>query len=207
MPVLDVYDIEKRKISEINLNDDIFNVEIKPHLISDVAIMQQTNRRRGTASTKNRAMVRGGGVKPWRQKGTGRARVGSRRSPLWVGGGTVFGPTPKDYSYSLPKKVRREALKSVLTLKLKEDKITILDSFKLKEIKTNALIQTLRNLDIENVLIIDQDNLNLERSARNIQNAKVLPPEGLNVYDILKYENLILVVPSVEKIEARLMKS
>ncbi|HCX90916.1 MAG: 50S ribosomal protein L4 [Deltaproteobacteria bacterium CG12_big_fil_rev_8_21_14_0_65_43_10] len=204
MPVLDVYDIEKRKISEINLNDDIFNVEIKPHLISDVAIMQQTNRRRGTASTKNRAMVRGGGVKPWRQKGTGRARVGSRRSPLWVGGGTVFGPTPKDYSYSLPKKVRREALKSVLTLKLKEDKITILDSFKLKEIKTNALIQTLRNLDIENVLIIDQDNLNLERSARNIQNAKVLPPEGLNVYDILKYENLILVMPSVEKIEARL---
>ena len=205
MPVLDVYDIEKRKISEINLNDDIFNVEIKPHLISDVAIMQQTNRRRGTASTKNRAMVRGGGVKPWRQKGTGRARVGSRRSPLWVGGGTVFGPTPKDYSYSLPKKVRREALKSVLTLKLKEDKITILDSFELKEIKTNALIQTLRNLDIENVLIIDQDNLNLERSARNIQNAKVLPPEGLNVYDILKYENLILVMPSVEKIEARLL--
>lgn len=204
MPVLDVYDIEKRKISEINLNDDIFNVEIKPHLISDVAIMQQTNRRRGTASTKNRAMVRGGGVKPWRQKGTGRARVGSRRSPLWVGGGTVFGPTPKDYSYSLPKKVRREALKSVLTLKLKEDKITILGSFKLKEIKTKTLIQTLRNLDIENVLIIDQDNLNLERSARNIQNAKVLPPEGLNVYDILKYENLILVMPSVEKIEARL---
>ncbi|KAF0123750.1 MAG: large subunit ribosomal protein L4 [bacterium] len=204
MPVLDVYDIEKRKISEINLNDEIFDVEIKPHLISDVVIMQQTNRRRGTASTKNRAMVRGGGVKPWRQKGTGRARVGSRRSPLWVGGGTVFGPTPKDYSYSLPKKVRKEALKSVLTLKLKEDKITILDSFKLKEIKTKALIQTLRNLDIENVLIIDQDNLNLERSARNIQNAKVLPPEGLNVYDILKYENLILVMPSVEKIEARL---
>ncbi|MFA4909559.1 MAG: 50S ribosomal protein L4 [Desulfobacteria bacterium] len=204
MPVLDVYDIEKRKISEINLNDDIFNVEIKPHLISDVVIMQQTNRRRGTASTKNRAMVRGGGVKPWRQKGTGRARVGSRRSPVWVGGGTVFGPTPKDYSYSLPKKVRREALKSVLTLKLKEDKITILDSFKLKEIKTKTLMQTLRNLDIENVLIIDQDNLNLERSARNIQNTKVLPPEGLNVYDILKYENLILVMPSVEKIEARL---
>ncbi|MBI4621205.1 MAG: 50S ribosomal protein L4 [Desulfobacterales bacterium] len=204
MPVLDVYDIEKRKISEINLNDEIFNVEIKPHLISDVVIMQQTNRRRGTAATKNRAMVRGGGVKPWRQKGTGRARVGSRRSPLWVGGGTVFGPTPKDYSYSLPKKVRREALKSVLTLKLKEDKITILDSFKLKEIKTKALIQTLRNLDIENVLIIDESNFNLERSVRNIQNAKVLPPEGLNVYDIVKYENLILVMPSVEKIEARL---
>ena len=204
MPVLDVYDIEKRKISEINLNDEIFNVEIKHHLISDVVIMQRTNRRRGTASTKNRAMVRGGGVKPWRQKGTGRARVGSRRSPLWVGGGTVFGPTPKDYSYSLPKKVRREALRSVLTLKLKEDKITILDSFKLKEIKTKVFMQTLRNFDIENVLIIDEDNFNLERSARNIQSAKVLPPEGLNVYDILKYENLILVMPSVEKIEARL---
>ncbi|MEW6614709.1 MAG: 50S ribosomal protein L4 [Thermodesulfobacteriota bacterium] len=204
MPVLDVYDIEKRKISEINLNDEIFNVEIKPHLISDVVIMQQTNRRRGTASTKNRAMVQGGGVKPWRQKGTGRARVGSRRSPLWVGGGTVFGPAPKDYSYSLPKKIRREALKSVLTLKLKEDKITILNSFELKEIKTKSLIQTLQNMGVENVLIIDEDNFNLERSVRNIQNVKLLPPEGLNVYDILKYENLILVMPSVEKIEARL---
>ncbi|MFH2011784.1 MAG: 50S ribosomal protein L4 [Pseudomonadota bacterium] len=204
MPVLDVYDIEKKKISEINLNDNIFDVEIKPHLISDVVIMQQNNRRRGTASTKNRAMIRGGGVKPWRQKGTGRARVGSRRSPIWVGGGTVFGPTPKDYSYSLPKKVRKEALCSVLTLKLREEKITILNSFELKEIKTKTLAQILRNLNLENVLIIDKDNFNLERSARNIHNTKVLPPEGLNVYDILKHENLILVMPSIDKIEARL---
>ncbi|MFH1624867.1 MAG: 50S ribosomal protein L4 [Pseudomonadota bacterium] len=204
MPVLDVYDIEKKKVSEIYLSDEIFDVEVKPHLISDVVVMQQTNKRRGTACTKNRAKVRGGGAKPWRQKGTGRARVGSRRSPLWVGGGTIFGPTPKDYSYSLPKKVRREALKSALTMKLREDNITVLDSFHLEEIKTKAFGRILRNLDTANVLIVDQDNFNLERSARNIPNTKVLPPEGLNVYDILKYEKLILIKSSVEKIESRL---
>jgi len=205
MPLLDVYNIEKQKVSDIYLNDEIFDVEIKEHLISDVIIMQQASRRTGTACTKNRAKVRGGGVKPWRQKGTGRARVGSRRSPLWVGGGTVFGPMPRDYSYSLPKKVRRAALKSVLTMRLKEDKITILDNYNLEEIKTKAFVKTLQNLEIENVLIIDLNNLNLERSARNVQNTKVLVPEGLNVYDVIKYENMILVKPSIEKIEARLL--
>jgi len=205
MPVLDVYDIEKKKVSETYLNDDIFDVEIKEHLISNVVIMQQAKRRSGTACTKNRSKVRGGGAKPWRQKGTGRARAGSRRSPLWVGGGTVFGPTPRDYSYSLPKKVRREALKSALTLKLKEDEITVLDSFNMEEIKTKAFVQVLRNFDIEDVLIIDDENLNLEKSARNIQNAKILHPIGLNVYDIIRYRNLILVRPSIEKIETRLL--
>lgn len=205
MPVLDVYNIEKKKVSEVYLNDEIFNAEVKEHLISDVIIMQQANRRRGTACTKNRAKVRGGGVKPWRQKGTGRARVGSRRSPLWVGGGTVFGPTPRSYSYSLPKKVKKAALKAALTLRLKEDRITVLDSCILEEIKTKAFIRILRNLDIENALLVDVDNFNLERSARNIKNTKVLPPEGLNVYDIIKHENLVLVKPSIERIEARLL--
>jgi large subunit ribosomal protein L4 len=205
MPVTDVYDTEKKKVSEIYLKDEIFDVEVKPHLISDVIIMQQKNKRRGTASTKNRALVRGGGVKPWRQKGTGRARSGSRRSPLWVGGGTVFGPTPRDYSYSLPKKVKREALKSVLTLKLKEGKIIVLDNFHLEEIRTKAFKFIMQNFGVENVLIVDEGNDTLERSSRNVKYTKILPPEGLNVYDILRHENLILVKPSLEKIEARLL--
>lgn len=205
MPVLDVYDTEKNKVSEIYLNDEVFDVDVKEHLISDVIVMQQANRRKGTASTKNRARVRGGGAKPWRQKGTGRARVGTRRSPLWVGGGTVFGPTPKDYSYSLPKKVKRAALKSALTLRLREEKVTILDSFNLEEIKTKAFIQVLDNLGVASVLLIDVNNFNLEKSAGNVQNTRVLRPEGLNVYDIIKYENLVLVKPSIEKIETRLL--
>ena len=205
MPVLDVYDTEKNKVSEIYLNDEVFDVDVKEHLISDVIVMQQANRRKGTASTKNRARVRGGGAKPWRQKGTGRARVGTRRSPLWVGGGTVFGPTPKDYSYSLPKKVKRAALKSALTLRLREEKVTILDSFNLEEIKTKAFIQVLDNLGVASVLLIDVNNFNLEKSAGNVQNTRVLRPEGLNVYDIIRYENLVLVKPSIEKIETRLL--
>ncbi|MDY7032430.1 MAG: 50S ribosomal protein L4 [Thermodesulfobacteriota bacterium] len=205
MPVLDVYDTDKNKVSEIYLHDDIFDTEVKEHLISDVIVMQQANRRRGTASTKNRASVRGGGAKPWRQKGTGRARVGSRRSPLWVGGGTVFGPTPRDYSYSLPKKIMKAALKSALTLRLREDKIIVLDRFELEEIKTKAFIQILRNLDIESVLMVDMENFNLERSARNVQNTKFLRPEGLNVYDIIRYENLVLVRSAIERIETRLL--
>ena len=205
MPVMDVYDTDKNKVSEIYLHDDIFDTEVKEHLISDVIVMQQANRRRGTASTKNRAKVRGGGAKPWRQKGTGRARVGSRRSPLWVGGGTVFGPTPRDYSYSLPKKIMKAALRSALTLRLREDKIIVLDRFELEEIKTKAFIQVLRNLDIESVLMVDMENFNLERSARNVQNTKFLRPEGLNVYDIIRYENLVLVRSAIERIETRLL--
>lgn len=205
MPVKDVYNIEKEKVAEVYLNDEVFDVEIKEHLISDVIIMQQASKRRGTACTKNRAKVRGGGAKPWRQKGTGRARVGSRRSPLWVGGGTVFGPTQRDYSYSLPKKVKKAALKSALTLRLKENKVIILDNYKLDEIKTRAFVRILKNLGVENVLVIDVNNFNLTRSARNVKNTRVLPPEGINVHDIIKYENLILVKPSIERIEERLL--
>ena len=205
MPVKDVYNIEKEKVAEVYLNDEVFDVEIKEHLISDVIIMQQAGKRRGTACTKNRAKVRGGGAKPWRQKGTGRTRVSSRRSPLWVGGGTVFGPTPRDYSYSLPKKVKKAALKSALTLRLKENKVIILDNYKLDEIKTKAFVRILKNLGVENVLVVDANNFNLTRSARNVKNTRVLPPEGINVHDIIKYENLILVKPSIERIEERLL--
>jgi large subunit ribosomal protein L4 len=186
------------------LADDVFGVVVKPHLIHEVVKMQLAQRRRGTASTKGRSQVRGGGRKPWRQKGTGRARAGTTRSPLWRGGGIVFGPLPRDYGYKVPKKVRKQALKSALTQKLVEDKLIIVDSISLDSIKTKKFLSIMGNLNISDALIIDQDNLNLRLSARNVPKIKVLQPDGLNTYDILRYDYLVLTAPSVKKIEERL---
>lgn len=204
MAVFDIYDQEKNRISEIDLDDKIFGAKVDKNLFHEVVKMQLANRRGGNACTKTRSEVSGGGRKPWRQKGTGRARAGSTRSPLWVGGGVVFGPKPRDYSYSLPKKVRRAALKSALSLKVKEGKLLIVDNLNLEEIKTKAFVSLLKGLAVEGALIVDSDNVNLERSARNLHTVKVLRPEGLNVYDILKYEYLLLTKQSAEKIQERL---
>ncbi|HUT85152.1 MAG TPA: 50S ribosomal protein L4 [Thermodesulfobacteriota bacterium] len=204
MAVFDIYDQEKNRISEIDLDDKIFGAKVDKNLFHEVVKMQLANRRGGNACTKTRSEVSGGGRKPWRQKGTGRARAGSNRSPLWVGGGVVFGPKPRDYSYSLPKKVRRAALKSALSLKVKEGKLLIVDNLNLEEIKTKAFVSLLKRLAVEDALIVDSDNVNLERSARNLHTVKVLRPEGLNVYDILKYECLLLTKQSAEKIQERL---
>ena len=204
MAVFDIYDQEKNRISEIDLDDKIFGAKVDKNLFHEVVKMQLANRRGGNACTKTRSEVSGGGRKPWRQKGTGRARAGSTRSPLWVGGGVVFGPKPRDYSYSLPKKVRRAALKSALSLKVKEGKLLIVDNLNLEEIKTKAFVSLLKRLAVEGALIVDSDNVNLERSARNLHAVKVLRPEGLNVYDILKYEYLLLTKQSAEKIQERL---
>ncbi|MCX5885554.1 MAG: 50S ribosomal protein L4 [Proteobacteria bacterium] len=204
MAVFDIYDQEKNRISEIDLDDKIFGAKVDKNLFHEVVKMQLANRRGGNACTKTRSEVSGGGRKPWRQKGTGRARAGSTRSPLWVGGGVVFGPKPRDYSYSLPKKVRRAALKSALSLKVKEGKLLIVDNLNLEEIKTKAFVSLLKRLAVEGALIVDSDNVNLERSARNLHTVKVLRPEGLNVYDILKYEYLLLTKQSAEKIQERL---
>jgi len=204
MAVFDIYDQEKNRISEIDLDDKIFGAKVDKNLFHEVVKMQLANRRGGNACTKTRSEVSGGGRKPWRQKGTGRARAGSTRSPLWVGGGVVFGPKPRDYSYSLPKKVRRAALKSALSLKVKEGKLLIVDNLNLEEIKTKAFVSLLKRLAVEDALIVDSDNVNLERSARNLHTVKVLRPEGLNVYDILKYECLLLTKQSAEKIQERL---
>ena len=204
MAVFDIYDQEKNRISEIDLDDKIFGAKVDKNLFHEVVKMQLANRRGGNACTKTRSEVSGGGRKPWRQKGTGRARAGSTRSPLWVGGGVVFGPKPRDYSYSLPKKVRRAALKSALSLKVKEGKLLIVDNLNLEEIKTKAFVSLLKRLAVEGALIVDSDNVNLERSARNLHTVKVLRPEGLNVYDILKYECLLLTKQSAEKIQERL---
>ena len=204
MAVFDIYDQEKNRISEIDLDDKIFGAKVDKNLFHEVVKMQLANRRGGNACTKTRSEVSGGGRKPWRQKGTGRARAGSTRSPLWVGGGVVFGPKPRDYSYSLPKKVRRAALKSALSLKVKEGKLLIVDNLNLEEIKTKTFVSLLKRLAVEDALIVDSDNVNLERSARNLHTVKVLRPEGLNVYDILKYEYLLLTKQGAEKIQERL---
>ncbi|MEE9567845.1 MAG: 50S ribosomal protein L4, partial [Candidatus Binatia bacterium] len=164
------------------LPESIFGVPIRPHLLHQTVIMQLNNRRSGTASTKTRGLVRGSGRKPWRQKGTGRARVGSIRSPLWTGGGTTFGPQPRDYSYRLPKKARREALLSALSLRRQDEKIIVIDKLELAEIKTKLMLEVLKNLGVESALIvIHESDEKVERSARNLGTVKVLRAEGLNV--------------------------
>ncbi len=201
---MDVVDTSRNKVAQIDVSDTVFNAPVREHLFHDVVRMQLASRRSGTAATKTRSEVSGGGKKPWKQKGTGRARSGSSRSPLWRGGGTMFGPTPRSYEYAVPKKVRKLALCSALSMKRKENKMLIVDKLELQEIKTAAFVNLLRQLGFSNVLIIAQENSNLEKSARNVPHVKVLRPEGLNVYDVLRYEQLIITQPCVDKIQGRL---
>lgn len=205
MPVVDIVDITNNKVGETSLTDDIFGVEVNPFLIHEVVKMQLANRRSGTASTKNRSLVRGGGKKPWKQKGTGRARVGSIRSPLWKGGGTIFGPMPRDYSYLVPKKVRKNALKAALSQKLQENKLVLVDAITLDEVKSKKFVALMKTFKITNALIIDEENKNLSLSARNVTNFKVLKPAGLNVFDLMIYDYVVLTKPSLESIEKRLL--
>jgi large subunit ribosomal protein L4 len=205
MTTLAIYDIGNQKVSDIELDDRIFNTKINPTLFYDVIRMDLASQRQGTASTKNKALVRGGGAKPWRQKGTGRARAGSRRSPLWRGGGTIFGPMPRDYSFSLPKKVKRAALRAALSLKRQEGKLILLSDFPLEGFKTRQVLEVLKKFQVEDALIVtDQKNSFLERSTRNLPGIEVLRYEGLNIYDILNHEHLILLRPTVSKIEGAL---
>ena len=206
MAVADVFDIEKKKVAEVELNDAVFGAEVNEATIHDVVKMQLASRRSGTSATKGRSEVRGGGKKPWRQKGTGRARSGTSRSPIWRGGGIVFGPQPRDYSYSVPKKVRKNALISVLSMKLKEEKMTILRDFPMEKISTKAFQKVVELFGLKKALfVIEQDNAVLMKSSRNIKSVKMIRSEGLNVYDVLKYEHLILLEPSVKKIEGALL--
>jgi len=199
-----VYNTNKEKVTEVALDDKVFGCEVKPHLLHEVVKMQLANRRSGTASTKTRSYVRGGGRKPWRQKGTGRAGFGSIRNPVWTGGGVVFGPHPRDFSYRVNKKVKKAALRSALSVKLKEEQMLIVDSFQLPEIKTKALVAVLDLMGVDNACIIDASNNTLEKSARNLPFVKVLRPEGLNVYDILKYDTLVITQSCLETISGAL---
>lgn len=202
MSTFAVYDIGNQKVREIELDDRIFDAKINPSLFYDVVRRSLASQRKGSASTKNRALVRGGGAKPWRQKGTGRARAGSRRSPLWRGGGTIFGPMPRDYSFSLPRKVKQAALRAALSLKRQEGKLILLDDFPLEGFKTRQILEVLKKFQVEDALIVtDEKRHFLERSARNIPKIQILRYEGLNVYDILNHEYLILLSPVVQRIQ------
>ena len=206
MPIAGVFDIEKNKVSEIELSDAVFDVEVNEAVLYEVVKMQMALRRRGTADTKERGEISGGGKKPWRQKGTGRARSGTSRSPLWRGGGTVFGPHPRDYSFKVPKKVRRKALMSALTLKYRGNQMVILRDFPLTEIKTKKFAEVVNRFGWEKVLIIlDKSYPVLEKSSKNIKNVKMMRSEGLNVYDLLNYEHVVLLEPSVKLIEGTLI--
>jgi large subunit ribosomal protein L4 len=205
MALVDVYNVNKEKVGEVDLKEDIFGVEVKSYLLHEVVVWQRACRRKGTASTKTRGEVSGGGHKPWRQKGTGRARVGSNRSPVWRGGGTVFGPKPRSYAYSLPKKVRRAALKMALSSKLANGQLVVLEDYPYSAPKTKEFIQVMKNFDLGKVLFITSEGHEaLELSARNVPYVQVLPTAGLNVYDILRYDHLVLLSPAVAAIEARL---
>ncbi|MEI9476033.1 MAG: 50S ribosomal protein L4 [Deltaproteobacteria bacterium] len=202
MATLAVYDVGNQKVSDMELDDRVFGAKINDSLFHEVVRKTLASQRSGTAATKNRADVRGGGAKPWKQKGTGRARAGSRRSPIWRGGGTMFGPMPRDYSFSIPKKVSSAALKAALSLKHKEGKLILLNDFPLEGFKTRQVVEVLKKFQVEDALIVtDRKNPLLERSTRNIPGVQVLRCEGLNVYDILNHEHLILLSPVVQKIQ------
>lgn len=197
-----VYDVEKQKVCDIELNDTIFNSQINPYVLYEAVRKDLASKRKGTAATKNKALVRGGGKKPYRQKGTGRARAGSIRSPLWRGGGTIFGPMPRDYNFPLPKKLKRLALKVALSLKRQEGKLILLDKFPLKNYKTREVSEILKRFQVEDALIVidEKDDL-LERSARNIPDIDVTHYNGLSVYDILNHDHLIILSSALEKLQ------
>ncbi len=206
MTVCDVKNISAEKVGEVELRDELFAVDVRPSILHDVVCMQRANARQGTASTKTRGEVRGGGAKPWRQKGTGRARSGTKNSPIWRGGGVAFGPKPRDYSYKLPKKVCRLALRMALSARLDEGNLVIVDEFNLPSIKTKEFVNVMGNFNFDNCLvIIEEDNATVKLSARNAVGYKILPVAGLNVYDILKYSKLMLVQSSLAPLEERLM--
>jgi len=203
MPVVDVYNIEGQKVGDINLSDEIFAVEVNKVAMHSAVVNYLANARQGTQSTKTRAEVRGGGRKPWRQKGTGRARHGSIRSPIWTGGGVALGPKPRSYSYKLPKKVRRLALKSALTTKVLDNNIIVLDDLKLEEIKTKKMANILKNLkaDTSALIVTPEVDRNVVLSARNIENVKTTTSDSINTYDILKYDKFIVTKEAVARIE------
>jgi len=206
MAVTEVFNTDNKKVGEVELNDDLFGLEVKKHILHDVVKMQLANRRAGTASTKTRTEVRGGGAKPYRQKGTGRARAGTNRSPLWRGGGVIFGPKPRDYSYKLPKKVRKLGVRMALSTRFSEKNILVLDGFDLADIKTKQFVDVMKKLNIENgLIVIPEKNENLEKSSRNVHGYKVIQADGLNVYDILLHRRLVLLQPCLGQLEKRLL--
>jgi large subunit ribosomal protein L4 len=204
MSTIEVRNTKNEKVGEIELNDQIFNREVKPYVLHDVVRQQRAAKRAGTASTKTRREVRGSSAKPWRQKGTGRARAGSRQSPIWRGGGVAFGPKPRDYSFKLNRKVKQQAVAMAMSARFQEGNLVVLDDFTMEAIKTREFVTIMNLLELNNALIVvDSDNDTLTKSSRNVPGYKVMKSEGLNVYDILLHEKLVLLQPAIENLEER----
>lgn len=207
MAKIAVYDINRKQVAERDLEDAVFNTEVKEYLIHDMVRYQLAARRQGTAKTKGRSEVSGGGRKPYKQKGTGNARQGSRRAPNHVGGGTVFGPTPRDYDFKLNRKVKKAALRSALSARYRDEQMVVLSALELEQVSTKGFVEVLKRFELAKALVVvEGDNRNLELSARNLPNVKVLRAEGVNVYDVMKYPCLVLTEGAVEQIEGALSK-
>jgi large subunit ribosomal protein L4 len=205
MAKIAVYDINKNQVAERELADDIFNSDVRSYLIHDMVRYQLAARRQGTADSKTRSEVRGGGKKPYKQKGTGNARQGCIRAPHYVGGGTAFGPHPRDYDFKLNRKVKKAALKSAISVRFKQEKLTVLNALELEKISTKGLVEILNRFALANALVvIDGANPAVELSARNLPQIKVLRAEGVNVYDVMKYRNLVLTEGAVSQLEGAL---
>ena len=204
MSTVEVKNIKNEKVGEVELNDQVFNREVKNYVLHDVVRQQRAARRAGTASTKTRKDVRGSGAKPWRQKGTGRARAGTRKSPIWRGGGVTFGPKPRDYSFKLNRKVRQQAVAMAMSARYQEGNLVVLDDFTLEAIKTKEFVSIMEVLELNNALIVvDNENDELSKSSRNVPGYKVMKSDGVNVYDILLHEKLVVLQPAIEGLEER----
>ena len=203
MPKIDVYDIKGKKVSDVELAESVFGIEPNEAIVHRVLVNYLANQRQGTQSTKTRAEVRGGGRKPWRQKGTGRARQGSIRAPQWIKGGIALGPKPRSYRYTVNKKERRLAIKSLLSSKVLENELTVVDKLELSEIKTKTMVKALADLKVEGktLIVLPENNKNVLMSARNIEGVKTIVLNNINVFDLLKYNNLVLPLETVKKLE------
>ena len=203
MPKVDVYNIEGKKVSDVELNETIFGIEPNEAIVHSVLVNYLANQRQGTQSTKTRSEVSGGGRKPWRQKGTGRARQGSIRAPQWIKGGIALGPKPRSYRYKVNRKERQLAIKSVLSSKVLENNIVVLDKVELNEIKTKNMVKALDNLKVtgKTLILLPEKNENVQKSARNIEGVKTTLVNTINIYDLLKYNKLVLTLDAVKKLE------
>ncbi len=203
MPKIDVYNIEGKKVKEVELKEEIFGIEPNEAVVHSVLVNFLANQRQGTQNTKTRSEVRGGGRKPWRQKGTGRARQGSIRAPQWIKGGIALGPKPRSYYYTVNKKERQLAVKSVLSSKVLENELVVVDSLEMKEIKTKEMTKVLNNLKIEGktLMLLPEKNENVQKSARNIEGVKTTLVNTINVYDLLKYTKLVITLDTIKKLE------
>lgn len=203
MPKIDVYDVDGKKVKSMELNEEVFGIKPNEAVVHSVLVNYLANQRQGTQSTKTRSEVRGGGRKPWRQKGTGRARQGSIRAPQWIKGGIALGPKPRSYKYRVNKKEKQLAIRSLLSSKVLENSLTVVDKFELKEIKTKQVVNALNNLKVEGktlIMIPEKDEM-LQRSARNIENVRTSSVSTINVFDLLKYKNLVVTVDTIKKLE------